>query len=128
MLTDHKWWISEEGRVMATRLEHYRDTYRALTAGLGRLGFISPGSLVTRYTSCYKPGCRCMAEPPRLHGPYHQWSRAMNGKTVSRRLTEAEAEIYAEWIANRRELKRVIAEMEEVSGKAGKILLRQVGN
>ncbi|MFZ2057932.1 MAG: DUF6788 family protein [Acidimicrobiales bacterium] len=60
------------------------------------------------------------------HGPYYQWSRAVAGKTVSRRLSQAEAELYRERIANRQELERIVAEMEQVSTAARKILLRQV--
>lgn len=110
---------------MASRLERYQEKYRTLAAELAGLGFISPGSLVLRETSCGKPGCKCQGDPPRLHGPYYQWSRAVDGKTVTRRLTGAEADLYAEWIENRRQLKRIVAEMEEVSAAAGEILLRQ---
>jgi hypothetical protein len=53
------------------------------------------------------------------------WSRAVEGKTVSRRLTPAQAALYEEWIANRHRLKQIVAEMEKVSAAAGEILLRQ---
>ena len=110
---------------MATRLETYERRYQALTAKLTDIGFISPGSLVVRETSCGKQGCRCQADPPRRHGPYHQWSRAVAGKTVSRRLTEPEADLYRQWIANRRHLEQIVTEMEKISAAAGDILLRQ---
>ncbi|MCA1682051.1 MAG: hypothetical protein LC700_02745 [Actinobacteria bacterium] len=110
---------------MASRLETIERRYQALAAELTEVGFISPGSLVARETSCGKPGCRCQADPPRRHGPYYQWSRAVAGKTVSRRLNEAEAELYRQWIANRRRLERIVTEMETLSEAAGEILLRQ---
>ena len=110
---------------MATRLATYERRYQALTAKLADIGFISPGSLVVRETSCGKHGCRCRADPPRRHGPYHQWSRAVAGKTVSRRLTEPEADLYRQWIANRRHLEQIIAEMAKISAAAGEILLHQ---
>ena len=110
---------------MASRLETYERKYRALAAQLTEVGFISPGSVVVRETSCGKPGCRCQGDPPRRHGPYHQWSRAVAGKTVSRRLNEPEAELYRQWIANRRRLERIVTEMETLSAAAGEILLRQ---
>ena len=110
---------------MPSRLERYEAKYRLLAAELSRLGFISQGSVVVRETSCGKQGCRCQADPPRRHGPYYQWSRAVKGKTVSRRLTENEAELYRSWIDNRRRLEAIVAEMEKVSAAAGKILLRQ---
>jgi hypothetical protein len=110
---------------MASRLETYERTYRALAAELADIGFISPGSLVLRETSCGKAGCRCQGDPPRRHGPYYQWSRAVAGKTLSRRLDEREAELYRDWIANRRRLERIVTEMEKTSAAAGEILLRQ---
>lgn len=110
---------------MPTRLEIHERKYRALAAELADIGFISPGSLVLRETSCGKPSCRCQRDPPRRHGPYYQWSRAVAGKTVSRRLDEREAELYRGWIANRRRLEQITTEMEKISAAAGEILLRQ---
>lgn len=113
---------------MASRLERYEARYRSLSAKLAQLGFISPGSLVVRETSCGKEGCRCQADPPRRHGPYYQWSRAVAGKTVSRRLTKPEVDLYREWIANRRKLERIVAEMARVSASAGEILLQHAAD
>lgn len=110
---------------MASQLERYERSYRSLAAQLAEIGFISPGSLVLRHTSCGKQGCRCQADPPQRHGPYHQWSRAVAGKTVSRRLDEHEADLYRAWIANRRLLEQIVAQMEQLSAAAGDILLRQ---
>jgi hypothetical protein len=110
---------------MPSNLERHEARYRALARKLGSIGFISPGSLVSRTTSCGKPGCRCQADPPERHGPYYQWSRAVGGRTVSRRLNEDEAALYREWIDNRRRLERIVAEMADVSASAGEILLRQ---
>jgi len=107
------------------RLDRYEARYRSLAAELAEIGFISPGSLVVRETSCGKPGCRCQADPPRRHGPYYQWSRAIAGKTISRRLNEREAKLYRTWIANRKRLEAIITEMEKVSADAGEILLHQ---
>lgn len=112
---------------MPSRLERYEDKYRALADELATTGFISLGSLVSRTTRCGKPNCRCQADPAERHGPYYQWSRAVAGKTVSRRLSEEEALLYREWIDNRRRLERIVIEMEDVSAAAGEILLRRVG-
>ena len=127
--------MSDRGRdeknrgVVPNRLERYQRSYRALAdelaAELATIGFISPGSVVSRYTSCGKPGCRCQSDPPQRHGPYYQWSRAVAGKTVSRRLDEREAELYRHWIANRRRLEQIIAKMEQTSASAAELLLRQ---
>ena len=55
----------------------------------------------------------------------YQWSRAVAGKTVTRRLNEAEAEPYRTWIANRRRLEELIAQMEQISAAAAELLLHQ---
>jgi hypothetical protein len=120
----------EESRcVVPSELERYQRSYRALAdelaAELVTVGFISPGSVVSRYTSCGKPGCRCQADPPQRHGPYYQWSRALAGKTISRRLNQAEAELYRSWIGNRRRLEQIITQMEQTSTAAAELLLRQ---
>lgn len=112
---------------MPSELERYQRSYRALAeqlaSELATIGFISPGSVVSRYTSCGKPGCRCQADPPQRHGPYYQWSRAVAGKTLSRRLNETDAELYRSWIANRRRIEQFIAQMEQISTAASELLL-----
>jgi hypothetical protein len=113
---------------VASSLESCEARYRSLTAELADLGFISAGSVVERLTSCGTPGCRCHRDPPQRHGPYFQWTRAVAGKTETRRLNEREADLYRRWIANRRRLKRIIAQMEKVSATAGKILLREANS
>jgi hypothetical protein len=50
------------------------------------------------------------------------------GKTVSHRLNEPEAELYRQWIANRRRLEQIVAQMETLSATAGEILLRQAAH
>ncbi len=109
------------------RLEALTQRLADLQTKVATLGFISPGSVVERYMPCGKPGCRCQGDPPQLHGPYWQWSRAKQGKTLSRRLSPEQANLYKEWIANRRALGRIIAEMEEVSAEAGDIILQDSG-
>lgn len=110
---------------MADDIDQLTRRYRALAARLAELGFISPGSLAHRYTYCGKPGCRCQADPPRPHGPYYQLTRKIAGKTITRRLTPAQAARYAEWTANQRELRATITEMQAISGQAADLILRK---
>jgi hypothetical protein len=110
---------------MADELHQLRRRHQALAAQLGKVGFALPGSITRRYTTCGKPGCRCQADPPRPHGPYYQLTRKIAGKTITTRLTPGQAARYAEWIANQHELRRTIAEMEEVSRQAAELILRK---
>lgn len=107
------------------RLETYERRYRDLAAQLAEIGLISAGSITRRYTRCATPGCKCRAEPSEPHGPYWQWTRKIDGKTVTRRLTPAEAKLYREWIANDRHMRRLIDQMRNVAAKAADIRLAQ---
>lgn len=100
---------------MADRTPTDDDRYLALKRSLADLGYVRRGSLVRRFMPCGKPGCRCQATPPQLHGPYYQWTRKVRGKTVTVRLTPDEARLLEEWIANGRQLDRVVAQMVRVS-------------
>jgi hypothetical protein len=107
-------------------LERCRADYQAAKARLAEVGFICEGSLSRIYTCCRNPNCRC-ADPARRHGPYWQLTWKQAGKTVSRRLSEEEARLYAEWISNRRRLEAVLQEMKDVSRRAGQQLLADIG-
>jgi hypothetical protein len=110
----------------ARRLRAHEARLQQLASQLASSGFISSGSVVQRFMPCGKPGCRCQADPPQLHGPYWQWSRVVRGKTITRRLAEGQARLYQEWIANRRRLAKTLAEMDRVSQQAATILLQEV--
>lgn len=89
-----------------------------IAASLGEIGFALPGSLVRRMTACGKAGCRCGANPPVLHGPYLSWTRAVGGKTVTRKITEDQQERYQEWFDNARRLRRLVNDLESLSVRA----------
>ena len=109
----------------AARLKELQRHQRELALQVLDLGFVQQGSVVRRHTYCRTPGCRCHAEPPQPHGPYWQWTRYDSGKTITRRLTEPQAALYQEWIANRRRLAGIIAEMEELSEQATQLMLQR---
>lgn len=44
---------------------------------------------------------------------------------MTTRLTAGQAARYAEWIANQRELRRLIAEMENISRQAARLILSE---
>lgn len=102
-----------------------QEAYEQLKRALQRLGFVRPGSLVRRFMPCGKPSCRCMADPTQLHGPYYQWTMKLRGKTVTLRLTEAQAGLCEEWVSNHRSLKAIVRKMEALSLKETDRLLRK---
>ena len=92
--------------------------YRDLAAEITRIGFTATGSLLHSHNVCGSAGCACHTHPGRRHGPYWQYTRKINGKTVTRRLTSAQAALYAQWIANGRALRDLLTQMRNVSDQA----------
>jgi hypothetical protein len=112
-------------RTKAARLSDYERRYRELATQLAEIGFIRSGSLAPRYNYCGKPNCRCHGDPPQPHGPYFQWTAKLNGKTVNRRLTAREAQLYQEWIANDRHLRTIVDKMRDLAARATELILQE---
>ena len=74
-----------------------------------------PGTLTVRAYACGKPGCRCHADPPRLHGPYAEWTRKIGGKTVTRRLTPAELDDYQPLFDNAKKLRALLTDLQDLT-------------
>jgi hypothetical protein len=74
-----------------------------------------PGTLTVRAYPCGKAGCRCHADPPRLHGPYTEWTRKIGGKTVTRKLTPAELAEYQPLFDNAKKLRALLAELQDLT-------------
>lgn len=103
----------DAGRPRPTREENAAK--RALLTEIDRIGWFLRGSLLQVTNRCGNPGCRCKADPPRLHGPYWQWTRKVAGKTVSVRLTDAQAQLVRRWIDNAKSLDQELAQLEQLS-------------
>jgi hypothetical protein len=82
---------------------------------LSQIGFVLPGSVTSRRLRCGNPGCSCHDEPPKLHGPYQTWTRAVHGKTVTRNFTEEQDERYAPWFDDARRLRSLVSELKQLS-------------
>jgi len=104
-------------------LAELTERYRALARQLADIGFVARGSVISTTTTCSSKGCRCQTDPARRHGPYWQLSRSSHGKTRTRRLSEAEAELYQAWIANHRRAEALLDELEALSCRAADLVL-----
>jgi hypothetical protein len=51
------------------------------------------GSLSERYVKCSKPGCSCADDPKARHGPYFSLTRGVGGRTQSRFISQAQADL-----------------------------------
>jgi hypothetical protein len=86
-----------------------------IAAQLAAAGFALPGTLTVRAYACGKPNCRCHADPPRLHGPYAEWTRKVGGKTVTRRLTPAELADWQPLFDNAKKIRALLAELQDLT-------------
>lgn len=90
-------------------------TRRRIAAALGQIDAVLPGSIVVRHMRCGKANCGCKADPPRLHGPYIQWTRTVEGKTVTKLLSQDQLERYQPWFDNARRLRELTTQLEAAS-------------
>jgi hypothetical protein len=87
-------------------------------AAVAATGMVLPGSISQRRTRCGRDGCACRAGPPRLHGPYWQWTRKIAARTVCRWLSPAQREDYQAWIGNDRRLRDPLTRLEALGTAA----------
>jgi hypothetical protein len=87
-------------------------------AAIARSGMVLPGSITERRTRCGRSNCACHADPPRLHGPYHQWTRKIAAKTVGRWLNAGQHRDYAPWIDNDRRIRELLDRLEALGTAA----------
>ena len=74
-------------------------------------GPILHGCVSTLKSSCGKSNCACKANPPKLHGPYYQWSGLINGKITSRKISKEVAEECQRKINNYKKLQKKIKDL-----------------
>ncbi len=107
------------------QLARLKARFHEQASQLARLGFLMRGSILERFSRCGTPGCACHADPPKLHGPYWQWTSKVKGKTVTRNLSEKQKHRYEEWMDNAKRVDQIVAELYEISAQAD-ALLREV--
>lgn len=86
-----------------------------IAQALSGTGFLLPGSVALRSYRCGKTNCACHASPPRLHGPYIQWSRREAGKTVHVNLSPAQLADYQVFFDNAKRLRALFEELEALT-------------
>ena len=106
------------------RLTEYERAYREIAATLAALGFMHEGTVVRQRLTCGKSSCVCHTDPERRHGPYFYWTAKVKGRTVSRLLSQDEADLYEEWIRNRRRFRELQRKMLALAKKAAPIAVK----
>lgn len=107
---DPSWQARSMGPTAAQRKELER-----IRKALAEVGFVLPGTLTERLTRCGHANCRCHGDPPVLHGPYHQWTRKVQAKTVTRIFSDEQFADYEDWFQSERDLRSLVGRLEELS-------------
>src|SRR5258706_1002855 len=79
---------------------------------------VLPASTTERRPRCGHRNCACHADPPRLHGPYWQWTRKVAAKTICRWLSADQHHDYLPWIDNDPRLHELLARLEALGTAA----------
>jgi hypothetical protein len=91
-----------------TTEDQLTDRIRHIKAALLALGDLRPGTLSEQYNTCRTPGCRCKADPPQRHGPYHQLSYSHHGRSRTENIRPEHIDGVNSQIANYRKLRDLI--------------------
>jgi len=97
------------------QLEELKKQYNELQKQLAQIGCICSGSIMSLYRKCGKQNCGCKDNSQMRHGPYYIWTRNKMGKTVTRSLSEKQAERCLEYIDNFKKMKEIIKKMKEIT-------------
>lgn len=89
--------------------------YGKLKKFLLQVGPVCDGSLSKVFQQCGKSSCRCHKGERYRHGPYYLWTRKVDGKTVTRKVSAADAGQCREWIANNRRLNEISRRMRALT-------------
>ena len=73
------------------------------------------GTLSKRRKRCGKPNCQCANDPNAAHGPYYEWSRRENGRTVCTMISPNQARRMQHAIANYRRLQALLQHWDQRS-------------
>ncbi|CAN5843117.1 hypothetical protein BH23ACT10_BH23ACT10_21140 [soil metagenome] len=90
-------------------------TQQRIARQLATIDFALPGSIVERRMRCSTRGCRCRADPAQLHGTYIQWTRKVDGKTVTKLLSPEQLARYRPWLDNARRLRELVHDLETLT-------------
>jgi acyl-CoA synthetase (AMP-forming)/AMP-acid ligase II len=68
-----------------------------------------------RAYKCGKAKCRCKGKPPQLHGLYAFWTRKVDGKTVTRMLSDEKLAEYQPLFDNARKVRALVSDLQELT-------------
>ena len=106
--------MSRTRRQIETRIERIKRE-------ISELDGIHPGSLSQQYNVCGNAQCRCKADPPQKHGPYHQVSFTWRGKNTSRFVRKDDLKRVKREVTNYKRLRELTDEWIELTMELAKL-------
>lgn len=86
--------------------------YAQLTGQLSQIGLVLPGTITERRII----GQASKKQIDRKkYGPYYQWTRKVNGKTVTVNLSAAQVGSFQKAVDNSRKFEQILNEMKQIS-------------
>ena len=99
----------------------------SILASINSIGALRPGSVTEVYTKCGTPACHCHRDGDPGHGPYFRLTFNSDGKQITRSLPARQANAVREEVAECQRLRRLTAELIEVSERISEARLRSAG-
>lgn len=91
---------------------HLKKRYGQLVDQLSRMGAVLPGTITTRRII----GQASKKQIDRKkYGPYYQWTRKVNGKTITVNLSEDQVYLFQKAVDNNRKFEQILREMKQIS-------------
>jgi hypothetical protein len=86
--------------------------YAQLVDQLGRMGLVLAGTITERWII----GQASKKQIDRKkYGPYYQWTRKVNGKTITVNLSGAQVDLFQKAVDNNRKFEQILSEMRQIS-------------
>jgi hypothetical protein len=86
--------------------------YARLADQLGRIGLVLPGTITERKIV----GQASKKQIDRKkYGPYYQWTRKVNGKTITVNLSKTQVNLFQKAVDNNRKFEQILNEMRQIS-------------
>jgi len=98
-----------------------------ILASISAIGALRPGTVSEIYTKCGRPNCHCQQPGDPGHGPYFRLVCNSAGKPTTRSLSAQQAQIVRSEVAECQRLRRLTAELIEVSEQLSEAQLHGLG-
>lgn len=115
----------EAGAEAATTEAELSRRIEQIKAAVVALGDLRPGHMSEQYNTCGGAKCRCKADPPQRHGPYHQLNYRRNGRSRSENVAPHDVDGVRAQLANYGRLRQLVDEWIDAGIELDRLRRRQ---